>query len=1131
MQFLFEMLITNAVVASLLAMVVFLITRNWKNNFAAHFLWLIVLIKLVTPPVFSIPLPLIASVSGDKAVVGASSYSSNQPATAAIDPPTKSVIPVGNEHVASQQAQIASVDVEQNSTGRESISELPLPTKSESSNWKMVVALFWAIGSLVLVAITLFRLRSFERLVKQCSIENSEWQKRVDTLARRIGLLRSPQVRTTDAQISPLIWCAWRRPLLLLPNQLLHSLNDSQANQIIVHELAHLLRRSHLIRWFELTVSAVYWWHPVLWWSRSKLHEADEGCCDAIVMRTFPNDTRGYGASLLRSAEFLSNTAIRAPLAFNFGHFKFLKRRMQLVLENRLATNLSRSGKLLLALFAACVLAISAKAIANSAFEQEVAKSDSLVVKVVDPTGKAVKNAEVLTRIGNNRNKFQTDAEGKCEIGFSGDVPKPWMLVTVKAEGYPSMQSHWRAGKGRQLPASLDFNLQRGTTMGGIIVDQEGNPIRGAKVSFRANGPKQAETHIYATSLDFKAETDANGKWQCDSAPSEIERISLKAEHDDYVAFDEWSIDKNNWPRLWDQTYKRTMQPGHRISGRVTDPDGNPVAGAHWIVGLQFHSGLIQGTTDDDGKYQITGVPSGLTAVTVLAKHLAPAAKEFHVTEKTMSIDFRLQTGETTTLKITDPDGKPIAGATVIPDTWQANRAMQALYAKLLPRETDENGIFKWENAPPEPIKYMVSARGFVMDYDQRLGPSVDMHTILLRPRLKLSGTVINKETREPIRRFKVTPGMIYDGSSEPYWFASYAFHSRDGKFEWTQTNDQKSVVLKIEAPGRGEVRSRVIDIDEVTAKLAFEMPPSDGTWVSVLGPNDEPVKNARIFLCRPGGGNGPYVRNGAAVDREEEQTTFQIEMDGFELPKQPTDFTLLIFDDAGYAKVTAAQLEQTTEIKLQPWSRVEGIAQIGNQPAAGARIKLSMEYEFQEGKPWFLFDYGVTADQQGKFVFDRVPPDAREPKVYRSIELIARGGSRVSTGARSYSITLEPGKTTTVNLGGSGRAVIGKLLAPDTYEKAIPEWNNGSLWLRRNGDIPGVADESFGFRVEPDGTFRVDDLPSGTYQLFITVKELGSDRFADGPLIGTLTKEFVIPPMDSGRSDKPLDLGEIKLK
>ena len=51
--------LTNAVLATLLAVVVWCVTRIVRRPAVAHVLWLLVLVKLVTPPFFSLPLPFL----------------------------------------------------------------------------------------------------------------------------------------------------------------------------------------------------------------------------------------------------------------------------------------------------------------------------------------------------------------------------------------------------------------------------------------------------------------------------------------------------------------------------------------------------------------------------------------------------------------------------------------------------------------------------------------------------------------------------------------------------------------------------------------------------------------------------------------------------------------------------------------------------------------------------------------------------------------------------------------------------------------------------------------------------------------------------------------------------------------
>ena len=63
------------------------------------------------------------------------------------------------------------------------------------------------------------------------------------------------------------------------------------------------------------------------------------------------------------------------------------------------------------------------------------------------------------------------------------------------------------------------------------------------------------------------------------------------------------------------------------------------------------------------------------------------------------------------------------------------------------------------------------------------------------------------------------------------------------------------------------------------------------------------------------------------------------------------------------------------------------------------------------------------------------------------------------------------------------------------------------------------------------DGSFRIEDVPGGTYSLRFDLRE-GSDMMRmQSPPIAFLKKEFEVPESVGGRSDEPFDLGTIELK
>ena len=127
-------------------------------------------------------------------------------------------------------------------------------------------------------------------------------------IARRLRLRRVPEIVMVRNNISPMVWCG-ARPRLLLPMKLWRELDRTGRRAILCHELAHLRRRDHWVRWVELTVGALYWWHPVIWWVRHRIHEEADSCCDAWVTWLMPRGRRAYAEALLKTKSFVDSDA------------------------------------------------------------------------------------------------------------------------------------------------------------------------------------------------------------------------------------------------------------------------------------------------------------------------------------------------------------------------------------------------------------------------------------------------------------------------------------------------------------------------------------------------------------------------------------------------------------------------------------------------------------------------------------------------------------------------------------------------------------------------------------------------------------------------------------------------------
>jgi beta-lactamase regulating signal transducer with metallopeptidase domain len=203
----------------------------------------------------------------------------------------------------------------------------------------------WFGGALFVVLLSIWRRCLGMLWLRGATPASAHVQALVRQVGDTLGLARTPRVVFVDAAVSPMIWCGVR-PLLVLPTQLWRTLDEDSRRAVLVHELAHVRRWDHVMCWLVAAVSTVYWWHPVAWWARRRLHEEAEASCDAWVTDLFPGARRAYAAALVVTTSFVSaRAAKRGPwLGVASGSAKRLARRITMVMTHRAAPRVSILG-------------------------------------------------------------------------------------------------------------------------------------------------------------------------------------------------------------------------------------------------------------------------------------------------------------------------------------------------------------------------------------------------------------------------------------------------------------------------------------------------------------------------------------------------------------------------------------------------------------------------------------------------------------------------------------------------------------------------------------------------------------------------------------------------------------------
>ena len=386
---------SNVVIAGILAVFALALTRFWRSPHLAHALWLLVLIKLVTPPIVQLPLGRFTMGDGEASaptgIAGA-----------------REVAPVGS-----------SPDVRHRSALSPAI-DRPLSSVDDAAGvdrqrgvwaclldaWRAWLVGAWAMGTAGFVGVSLRRHMRLLALTADGRSPAASITQDARRLSRKMGLAACPLLRVTAARVCPFVAPGVRSPMIMLPSWLLAELDRDQINAILAHELAHVRRRDHWVRIFEVCALALNWWNPIAWWAGRQLRQAEEECCDAWVVWVMPEKRRAYGETLLHTVEYLTRRVVAAiPAGTSFLGCQ-LKRRIEMVMNRSADRSMSLTAL-------ACVL---------------------IVGMLVLPAGFALGPAKALSEPTGPSASVVQEEDGDCEARVQSEPDKgsdPGRIVGV----------------------------------------------------------------------------------------------------------------------------------------------------------------------------------------------------------------------------------------------------------------------------------------------------------------------------------------------------------------------------------------------------------------------------------------------------------------------------------------------------------------------------------------------------------------------------------------------------------------------------------------------------------------------------------------------------------------------------
>lgn len=146
------------------------------------------------------------------------------------------------------------------------------------------IMLVWLLGIVIYGLKALFSYYSCQQLkTKNLTDTPDKWRTIFTKLAAQIGITKHIELRISLTAITPCVM-GYVKPVVLLPFQLLLSMNQQQIEAILLHELAHVQRQDYLFGIIQLLVKSLFFFNPFLHWLSAQMDREREHACDDLAV-------------------------------------------------------------------------------------------------------------------------------------------------------------------------------------------------------------------------------------------------------------------------------------------------------------------------------------------------------------------------------------------------------------------------------------------------------------------------------------------------------------------------------------------------------------------------------------------------------------------------------------------------------------------------------------------------------------------------------------------------------------------------------------------------------------------------------------------------------------------------------
>lgn len=184
-----------------------------------------------------------------------------------------------------------------------------------SMNWKHLFAIIWIIGILFFLLIFIYININITMLFKNSNIcTNENMLNIMKECKSQINTKKNIKLYVSSNISSPMTY-GIIFPKIIVPQNIITSLDYNELKFIFLHEMVHIKRYDVLFNILGMLVCILHWFNPLVWYVFFRSKKDCELACDESVLKYLGrHEHKTYGLTLIQMLEFTISTKINNTL-------------------------------------------------------------------------------------------------------------------------------------------------------------------------------------------------------------------------------------------------------------------------------------------------------------------------------------------------------------------------------------------------------------------------------------------------------------------------------------------------------------------------------------------------------------------------------------------------------------------------------------------------------------------------------------------------------------------------------------------------------------------------------------------------------------------------------------------------